>query len=268
MLSCVVFVSVLAAAAAAAVVDALNPASRTCAAAGYGQMRVPAVTEAPYLSPDLLLNRRNSPSVCGYVLGIESDPWTCDPGNYCGIQTTLNAFGCCESSLSEGSLTGCFFLTQCLNSQAYYTICDAACKSNDLIGWCTDSTRPYCETYLSGTLTGFGCGTESGATYGVYSTFGTENYNTTTTTTTTTPVNSPFTTSQASPTTLDTTSSSAIPFTQSQRTSSANEPTFTVTNPFSSSATETSNGAGGASEVVWTFESWIAVLVSGVLAII
>ncbi|KAF2493738.1 hypothetical protein BU16DRAFT_53145 [Lophium mytilinum] len=123
-------------------------------------------TPKPTADPLIELRKRDSPSsVCAYLTGDPSAPYTCGSGGVCGYNTALSWFGCCDGE-SGGSVTGCPVITGCVP----YTSVDACasnseCASDTLLIACTESATPYCAagalTVGTDTLAHFVCDTTS-----------------------------------------------------------------------------------------------------------
>ncbi|KAF2802098.1 uncharacterized protein BDZ99DRAFT_577076 [Mytilinidion resinicola] len=123
-------------------------------------------TPKPTADPLIELRKRDSPSsVCAYLSGDPSAPYTCGSGGVCGYNMGLSWFGCCDGE-SGGSVTGCPVITGCVP----YTSIDACasnsvCASDTMLIACTESATPYCAagalTAGTDTLVHFICDTTS-----------------------------------------------------------------------------------------------------------
>ena len=147
------------------------------------------------------------------------DPFTCSSGQYCGLNPSLAAIGCCTATFlgSNGveSASGCRQHSRCLDSTEYFSYCSQTnCADDKYLAWCTSTQHPYCRTYILEGDRGFNCYSWSGITrYLVASaTAGTEEDAETTSDTAEEPVThttSPTSAPSSSPTTTSPTSGPA-----------------------------------------------------------
>ena len=69
----------------------------------------PAPTEAP---KPLLRRDAISPQQCGYLWGVNSSPWMCDPFSTCLWRTDISVAGCCRDTTN---LNTCSMYTTCVD---------------------------------------------------------------------------------------------------------------------------------------------------------
>ncbi|OCL04070.1 hypothetical protein AOQ84DRAFT_391795 [Glonium stellatum] len=97
---------------------------------------------------ELLKKRANDGpnTVCGYLSGDPSAPFSCDNGNVCGFDFTYSWFGCCGGASKSGNsyyATDCPVVTACVEYGAL-SQCDNNCATDLLVTKCTDSATPFC----------------------------------------------------------------------------------------------------------------------------